>query len=139
VIDLHSHILPGIDDGPATIEGSVAMARAAAASGTRTIVATPHASSRYPNNADTIARLVGELNERLASEAVALEVRSGAEIAIATIVNIDPVQLPRRGRGGSASASRRFCESSSAAAIAWCSPIRSDVRPSTRTRRCSDH
>jgi protein-tyrosine phosphatase len=39
VIDLHCHILAGIDDGPETMEGSLALARAAAAAGTRTIVA----------------------------------------------------------------------------------------------------
>jgi protein-tyrosine phosphatase len=42
VIDLHCHILPGVDDGAKTIEDSVAMARMAAAAGTKIIVATPH-------------------------------------------------------------------------------------------------
>lgn len=42
MIDLHCHILPGVDDGAKTIEDSVAMARMAAATGTKTIVATPH-------------------------------------------------------------------------------------------------
>jgi protein-tyrosine phosphatase len=42
MIDLHCHILPGVDDGARTIEDSVAMARMAAAAGTKTIVATPH-------------------------------------------------------------------------------------------------
>ena len=58
MIDLHCHVLPGIDDGPATIEDSLALARAAAAAGIRTIVATPHVSRRYPNDAATIAELV---------------------------------------------------------------------------------
>ena len=58
LIDLHSHVLSGIDDGPATIEGSVALARAAAAAGTRKLVATPHVSWHYPNDAETIAPLV---------------------------------------------------------------------------------
>ena len=40
--DLHSHILPGIDDGPSTMEESIEMARLAYEDGTRTIVATPH-------------------------------------------------------------------------------------------------
>jgi len=57
MIDLHSHVLPGIDDGPETIEDSVALARAAVAAGTRTLVATPHVSWSYPNDADTIAEL----------------------------------------------------------------------------------
>jgi protein-tyrosine phosphatase len=42
VIDLHSHILPGVDDGPKTVEGSLELARVAVAAGTRTILATPH-------------------------------------------------------------------------------------------------
>jgi protein-tyrosine phosphatase len=47
VVDIHCHILPGIDDGARTLEESVAMARMAAASGTTDIVATPHANNRY--------------------------------------------------------------------------------------------
>ena len=101
MIDLHSHVLWGIDDGPATIEGSVALARAAAAAGTRTLVATPHVSPRYPNDPGTIAELVAELNVRLAAEGVELEVLSGAEIAITSVVEIEPSQLARLGLGGS--------------------------------------
>jgi len=82
VIDLHCHVLPGIDDGPDTIEGSLALARAAVAAGTSIIVATPHVSWRYPNESATIARLTGELNERLSAEGIALEIRAGAEIAM---------------------------------------------------------
>ena len=41
-VDIHAHILPGLDDGPVTIEESLAMARMAARDGTDTIVATPH-------------------------------------------------------------------------------------------------
>ena len=100
VIDLHCHVLPGIDDGPETIDGSVALARAAAAAGTSTLVATPHVSWTYHNDADTIARLVDELSARLTAEEMALEVLSGAEIAITRLVDIDPAQLPRLGLGG---------------------------------------
>ncbi len=100
MIDLHCHVLPGIDDGPETIAGSVALARAAAAAGTRTLVATPHVSWRYPNDADTVARLVDELSRRLAAEEVALELLPGAEIAMTRVVDIEPAQLPRLGLGG---------------------------------------
>ncbi len=41
-VDIHAHILPGLDDGPVTVEDSLAMARMAAQDGTDTIVATPH-------------------------------------------------------------------------------------------------
>jgi protein-tyrosine phosphatase len=100
VIDLHTHILPGIDDGPATIEGSVALARAAVAAGTRTVVATPHVNSRYHNDAATIAGLTAELNVRLAAEEIALEVLPGAEIAITNVIEIEPSELAQLGLGG---------------------------------------
>jgi protein-tyrosine phosphatase len=100
VIDLHSHVLPGIDDGPDSIDGSLELARAAAAGGTRTLLATPHVSWRYPNDGATIARLVDELNERLRAEQIALEVRRGAEIAMTRLADIEPGELARLGLGG---------------------------------------
>jgi protein-tyrosine phosphatase len=100
VIDLHCHVLPGIDDGPKTIEESVELARAAVDAGTRTIVATPHVSWHYRNDAATIARLVDELNLRLAAEGIMLDIRTGAEIAMTRIVDLDPTQLKSLGLGG---------------------------------------
>jgi protein-tyrosine phosphatase len=100
MIDLHSHILPGIDDGPETIEGSLALARAAAAAGTRVLVATPHVSWSYPNDAETIAKLVEDLNARLHAEGVLLEVRAGAEIAMTRLVDIRSEELSRLSLGG---------------------------------------
>jgi protein-tyrosine phosphatase len=95
MIDLHCHVLPGIDDGPETIEGSLQLARAAVAAGTCVLVATPHVSWSYPNDADTIVSLVDELNARLTAEGVALEVRAGAELAMTRLIDIAPAQLPR--------------------------------------------
>ena len=100
VIDLHCHVLPGIDDGPETIEDSVALARAAASAGTHTLVATPHVSSRYRNDANTVQRLVEGVNARLAEEGVALNVLPGAEIAITSVAEVERVQLSRLGLGG---------------------------------------
>jgi protein-tyrosine phosphatase len=106
VIDLHCHVLPGIDDGPATMDAALALARAAAAGGTRVLVATPHVNWRYRNEPQAIAGLVAELNARLAqaeiatAEGVALEVRPGAEIALTQIAGIDPAQLAGLGLGG---------------------------------------
>lgn len=47
IIDFHSHILPGIDDGSASVEESVAMLRQEAAQGIRHVIATPHFYARY--------------------------------------------------------------------------------------------
>jgi protein-tyrosine phosphatase len=101
VIDLHCHVLAGIDDGPSTTEDSLTLARAAAAAGTRTIVATPHVSWRYPNDHETIARLVDDLNGRLGAAGIELDVVAGAELAMTRLIDIDDAQLPRFALGGS--------------------------------------
>jgi protein-tyrosine phosphatase len=106
VIDLHSHVLPGIDDGPPTIEGSLTLARAAAAAGTCVLLATPHVNWRYRNDAAGIALLADKLGERLLAERVAsadgtpLEVRAGAEIALTLIEELEPEELGRLTLGG---------------------------------------
>jgi protein-tyrosine phosphatase len=100
VIDLHCHVLPGIDDGPATVEDALALARAAAAAGTRTLVATSHVSWEYPNRAEAMARLVEEVGRRLRSERVALDIVAGAEIAMTRLPDISTVELSRLALGG---------------------------------------
>jgi protein-tyrosine phosphatase len=80
MIDLHAHVLPGIDDGPRTLEESIALLRAAAADGTRTIAATPHLRHDFPK-VDVGALSEGCERVRGALPAgVAIEVVSGAEI-----------------------------------------------------------
>ena len=101
MIDLHCHVLPGIDDGPATLDGSIALARAARAAGIDTLVATPHVSAHYPKNEpDAIARLVAELDARLREEHIDLRVLPGAELAIVHLPQLDPAALARLGLGG---------------------------------------
>jgi protein-tyrosine phosphatase len=100
VIDLHSHVLPGIDDGPTTIEESVALVRTAAGTGARVMVATPHVSWHHSNDAATIERLTDELNERLRLEGIAVEIRTGAEIAMTRAAEIGADELARLHLGG---------------------------------------
>ncbi|HEV2998551.1 MAG TPA: CpsB/CapC family capsule biosynthesis tyrosine phosphatase [Solirubrobacteraceae bacterium] len=100
MIDTHSHVLFGIDDGPADMEGSLALARAALAAGTRTLLATPHVSWRYPNDADTIARVLRELDRGLSEHGFPLEVLPGAEVAITRAVDMEPAELSRLGLAG---------------------------------------
>jgi protein-tyrosine phosphatase len=100
VIDLHCHVLAGIDDGPRSIEDSLTLARAAAAAGTRTLVATPHVSWEYPNGSAEIARLVDELNGRLRTDGVALDVVRGGEIAMTRAGDIRAEELSRLTLGG---------------------------------------
>ena len=100
MIDLHCHVLPGIDDGPKTAEGSLEIARAAAAAGVSTLLATPHVSSHYRNDAATIAAELERLAARLRAERVALELRGGAEVAVTVVERLDDGELTRLRLGG---------------------------------------
>ncbi len=93
MIDLHSHVLAGIDDGPATLAGSEAMLAAAAEAGIETMLATPHVSSRYRNDATTIAGAAAELEAVRDRGAARVEVLLGAEVAATRIAELDREQL----------------------------------------------
>ena len=77
-IDLHSHILPAIDDGPQTMEESVSLARAYVASGYGYVVATPHAGGGRPTPEEIITRLK-ELQQQLIKNNIPLKILPGAE------------------------------------------------------------
>jgi protein-tyrosine phosphatase len=95
MIDLHFHCLPGIDDGPAAWEDSVALCRAAADEGTTTIVATPHVLRDAWINDDPQARnaLVLKLNTLLGGTPAVLP---GCEYFLSS----DAVELVERGEWG---------------------------------------
>lgn len=79
MIDVHCHILPGIDDGPTDISESIEMAAMAARDGIETIVATPHVKDRiYP--AEIIQSKVEELNSRLAEQKIPVKILRGADV-----------------------------------------------------------
>ncbi|HKW97446.1 MAG TPA: CpsB/CapC family capsule biosynthesis tyrosine phosphatase [Bryobacteraceae bacterium] len=61
MVDIHSHILAGLDDGPATLEESREMLRMAAGSGTTDIVATPHANLEFAYDPEVVDRKIAEL------------------------------------------------------------------------------
>lgn len=100
MIDLHCHVLPAIDDGPNTIEGSVLLAAAAAEDGTSILVATPHVSRQHPNDASSIASALADLNAHLHEERVAIQVRAGAEIAASYVPQIPAQEISSLGIGG---------------------------------------
>lgn len=101
MIDLHCHVLPGIDDGPETLADSLALCRAAAAAGTRTIVATPHVSWDWPAvTSKVVADGVARINEALLAEGLDLEVRPGAEVAMTRAGDLDDAELVALRLGG---------------------------------------
>ena len=84
MIDLHCHILPGIDDGPKTIEESLEMARVFEQAGYTHVVATPHAvpGTTWMPDSENIRDRLDELNQAIAKEGINLKVLPGMEIAL---------------------------------------------------------
>ncbi len=79
--DLHSHILPGIDDGAGAMADTVDMARAARQDGVRHIVATPHhANGVYDNPRDKVRKVTDQVGRALAEAGVDVAVLPGAEV-----------------------------------------------------------
>ena len=82
-VDLHSHVLPGIDDGPDDLEGSLAMLAAAAASGTSVIAATPHVRSDFPDvHVEQLARRSSELRAAASHAGIELEIVQAGEVSL---------------------------------------------------------
>jgi protein-tyrosine phosphatase len=67
LIDIHSHVLYGLDDGARTFEDSLAMARMAAEHGTTDLVATPHANLKYTYQRETIDERLAQLQQAVGS------------------------------------------------------------------------
>jgi protein-tyrosine phosphatase len=88
MIDLHNHILPGLDDGAEVLEESIEMCRISFRDGIRTVVATPHIlPGIYENNRPTILAKVHELNEAIK--------KFGVRSSGFGVKNLDPItQLP---------------------------------------------
>jgi protein-tyrosine phosphatase len=83
LIDLHSHLLPGIDDGAKDLATSLAMARVAAADGITTIACTPHIlPGVYNNSGPAIRRAVAQLAESIAKAKIPITLVTGADVHI---------------------------------------------------------
>lgn len=82
MIDLHAHLLPGVDDGPESWDEAIAMVRMAAQDGITAMVATSHMipTGPYANTREHLLALVGELNERLRNAGIDIPVYPGAEV-----------------------------------------------------------
>jgi protein-tyrosine phosphatase len=83
-VDIHCHCLPGLDDGPVSLEEAIALCRALVEDGITTVIATPHQLGRYDrlNSAQIIRRAVTELAAELADREIPLEVYPGGDVRV---------------------------------------------------------
>ena len=95
MIDLHSHIAFGIDDGPADLDGALELARAAVAAGTTAIAATPHIDSHFGLTADDREVPLAAVRQALVEQGIPLTVIPGAEIALDRYVDLGEDELRR--------------------------------------------
>lgn len=79
MVDIHHHLLWGLDDGAKEIETSIAMAKAAAEDGVTHLVCTPHANGTYDFQPELNAAKVAELRDRLDAEGIALNLGLGCD------------------------------------------------------------
>lgn len=102
-VDLHLHLLPGVDDGPPDEASAVAFARRLVASGVREATVTPHvAHARFPLDVHTIPERTAELRERLAAAGIPLTLHAGGEIhpAGATDLSREELEILAHGPAG---------------------------------------
>lgn len=94
IIDIHAHLLPGIDDGPADLDGALALARAAADSGVQMLAATPHLRGDFPAvDVYELSERCNAIQEAIDREAIDLRVVSGAEVSLTWALDANAEQL----------------------------------------------
>ena len=100
MIDLHAHILPGLDDGPPDLDGSAEMAAAAVANGVEVMAATSHVNRGFALSAEEIGGARAEVAARLAADGIPLRVVQGGEVALTRLPSLDDADLDAFTLGG---------------------------------------
>jgi len=97
--EIHFHLLPGVDDGPCSIEETVELARMAVADGTRTIVATPHVNGTSAPSVSSLPEQVRVVTERLRRERIPVRVLCGGELAPERVERLSHAELKSIAQG----------------------------------------
>lgn len=95
MIDLHSHILPGLDDGVRSLDEARALAQLAAAEGVEAIAATPHVRGDFPTTPEQMESGVAELRADFEVAGIAVRVLHGGEIALERLDELSRDDLRR--------------------------------------------
>ena len=78
-VDLHSHLIPGIDDGSQSIDQSMDMIEQLVNLGVQKIITTPHIHPRYPNTAEQIMSGLHTIQKAIKDRSIPVEIEAGAE------------------------------------------------------------
>jgi protein-tyrosine phosphatase len=100
VIDLHCHILPGVDDGALDLADSLGMARQAVRDGITTVCATPHIRHDHDVRIGELAGRVRRLRNAIGAARLSLTVLSGGEVAEPRALALSDADLRRVSLGG---------------------------------------
>jgi protein-tyrosine phosphatase len=100
VIDLHCHILPGVDDGAADLEDAVAMARQAEADGIEVVCATPHVRADHDVRLRELPRRIKDLNRELGDRRIGVRIVPGGEVSETMAPELSAAELGAASLGG---------------------------------------
>ena len=92
-VELHFHALHGLDDGPATLEQSIDLIRAARADGTATVVATPHVRMDFVTDVSDFADRARELESAAAAAGTTVHILPGAELGAGMVGRMSQAEL----------------------------------------------
>ena len=100
MIDLHSHVLFGLDDGARSVEESVAMVREAEAEGVSVLAATPHVRADYPTTAEQMEERLREVTAATETAGLAVRLVAGGELSLEEAARLPTAELQRLSLGG---------------------------------------
>jgi protein-tyrosine phosphatase len=103
VIDLHTHVLPGLDDGARSAEEALAMLGEMEAEGVRVVVATPHVRFDYPTTPAAMVSALRDVRAAAKDAGLAIEVVQGGELSLVFVDESGPDELASFALGGSSS------------------------------------
>jgi protein-tyrosine phosphatase len=100
VIDLHAHVLPGLDDGPRTLGESLDVLAEVAADGVSAIAATPHVGARYPTTAAQMEHELRRTGAALEERGIPVGLLPGGEVELEWLATLSDDELHRFSLGG---------------------------------------
>lgn len=100
MIDLHAHVLPGLDDGAADLGESLTILRAMVQDGVRVVAATPHVRDDHPTSATAMEDALATVQEAALASGLPIDVRGGGEIALDRLPVLSSSERGAFGLGG---------------------------------------